>query len=185
MTILAYSETETFYWYKRIEEFLILGDNNKIKFCKDNHLDAKKFSNLYYRIHHPLTHEESFYNKMTAYAQEWVDSGMSQNEFSKKNGISYSKLAQYTAHIRCWKIIEKLKKQENPQVQQDDNESMNFIKIPITAMKREEPMIPEEPEVFEKQNDIEIIISKGVKVSIAPNIDSMKIIKIIELLKDL
>jgi hypothetical protein len=42
-----------------------------------------------------------------------------------------------------------------------------------------------EHEVVEKQNDIEIIISKGVKVSISPNIDSMKIIKIIELLKDL
>lgn len=42
-----------------------------------------------------------------------------------------------------------------------------------------------EPEVLSPKNDIELQISKGVRVLISPELDSMKIIKIIELLKDL
>jgi hypothetical protein len=40
-------------------------------------------------------------------------------------------------------------------------------------------------DVIEAQNDIEITITKGVRVLISPSLESMKIIKIIELLKDL
>lgn len=64
---------------------------------------------------------------------------------------------------------------------------MKFVQITREKDSVSEFSTLKEPqeEFVEKQNDIELIITKGVKVIISPNIDSMKIIKIIELLKDL
>src|SRR5207247_396248 len=56
-------------------------------------------------------------------------------------------------------------------------EVKSYTEIPST---RSDP-----PEVVEPRNDIELNITKGVKVIVSPNIDSIKIIKIIDLLKDL
>jgi hypothetical protein len=62
---------------------------------------------------------------------------------------------------------------------------MNFIQV--ATLQSNFPAIQDSQpaEVIEPQNDLEIIIGKGVKVSIAPNIDTMKVVKIIEFLKDL
>jgi hypothetical protein len=185
MGVLSYSEQETFYWHKRIEEFISSGSDNKVTFCKDNNLDPKKFSNLYYRIYHPLLQDKSYRDKMLRLAKEWPNSGLSQHAFAKKNNVHHNKLSQYVSHVRSWEIIERLEKEN---ATPEDATPMNFIQVPnksLAVAKKQEEFSEAEQEVIEKQNDIEIIISKGVKVSISPNIESMKIIKIIELLKDL
>lgn len=84
------------------------------------------------------------------------------------------------AHLNCTEQLSKLK---NSQV----DSPMKFVQITREKDSVSEFSTLKEPqeEFVEKQNDIELIITKGVKVIISPNIDSMKIIKIIELLKDL
>lgn len=61
---------------------------------------------------------------------------------------------------------------------------MKFI-----TRQEQQPIIPistaPEAEVIEEQNDIELTITKGVKVILTPDFPALKIIKIIELLKDL
>ena len=57
-----------------------------------------------------------------------------------------------------------------------------FIQVPSTQTQA--PVV-HEPEVLRKQNDIELTISVGVKVVVAPEVGADKLVRIIELLKDL
>ena len=69
----------------------------------------------------------------------------------------------------------------------EDKSFMNFVKVntePKVIENTEVKILPT-PLHVESKNDIEIVINKGVRVLISPNIEPMQMIKIIELLKDL
>ena len=81
-------------------------------------------------------------------------------------------------HLRYLEVINRIKLNldKSPPV----NEEMTFRQVISSS-----PVVIPEPEVIQAKNDIELTITKGVRVICSPNLDSMKLIKIIELLKDL
>ena len=64
---------------------------------------------------------------------------------------------------------------------------MKFIKIENPVVQQNQIIQSAEPkqEVLKEKNDVELIISKGVKVVVSPEVGADKLIRIIELLKDL
>lgn len=168
---------EIWYWYQKIEEYKSSGMKQK-EYCEHYEVEYKKFCNMIYRIEYRRTSHPEEYQKNLLIARKYMASGAPASKFAKANDIDIRVLSEMVTHLGYADIIEsmKTKKEEKP---------MRFIEMPMIPMSNGGSHIPTEHEVVEKQNDIEIIITKGVKVSISPNIDSMKIIKIIELLKDL
>lgn len=170
---------EIWYWHKKIQEFHESGMKQK-EYCDHYEVDYKKFCNMLYRIDYKKNTHPDLYADHVPIARKYMKSGIPASKFAKENGIDIRILSEMVTHLGYRDIIEKYKEKE-------ESEPMKFIQVPPVQPRPpagyREPMA--ESEVLEKQNDLEIIIAKGVKVSISPNIDSMKIIKIIELLKDL
>lgn len=172
-------DEEIWYWYQLMEEYL-KQDLPPVKFCENKKINHRKFWNMYYRIIYKSVKYPEFYNKHVPIVRKYMESDLTPDEFCKENNINKSILIDMRTHLNYVDIINRLKEETRVK-------AMKFIEVG----KRQARPVPEKhtdycaSEVIEKQNDIEIIISKGVKVSISPNIESMKIIKIIELLKDL
>ena len=136
-------------------------------------------------------------------AYECLRQKKSTMSFSKENNIEYKHLAEAITHSHYLRRIKKLKQMHadgmlNKTVgvkKEEDHEELKFVQVPrINQIPLSQPIEIKEieiqreetqQEVVEKQNDIELIISKGVKVVVSPNVGTEKLIKIIELLKDL
>ena len=168
---------EIWYWYQKVEEFKTSGMKQK-EYCTEYEIDYKKFCNMLYRIEFKRNTHPDEYKKLVPLTRKYMASGAPASKFAKAHEVDVRVLSEMVTHLGYLDIIESMKaaREEKP---------MQFIQIPTVQGAVARPQIQQEHEVLEKQNDLEIIIAKGVKVSIAPNIDSMKIIKIIELLKDL
>jgi hypothetical protein len=149
-----------------------------------------------FRIVYISNTEPETYKKWVDYAIAYKKSSDSLENFCKIHNIPSKKLSFVGTHLNYLDIIEKMKKKMLPK--ESVPSEMSFVEIPCGAIKQpliQPPsliaevhgykVVSEIPEVIESKNDIEITINKGVKVIIAPNIDPLKIIKIIELLKDL
>lgn len=173
------SEDEVWYWYNKIEEQKNSG-MMLITFCEKYNLNEVKFTNMKHRISYKRDSDPEGYEKLRALTKLWKSSGLRASKFAHEHNINVRYLGQMTTHLNYVAIIEKFKAQQ-------EEKPMHFIEVKATPLSTGESPITQAPisELIEKQNDIEMIITKGVKVTISPNIDSMKIIKIIELLKDL
>jgi hypothetical protein len=170
------SKEEVWYWYEMMETYQKSG-LIQTAFCKENNLDYKVFCNMRFRIIYKRDTEPKLYQKLMSIGREYMSLGYAKGsaEFAKKHGVNPRHLSEVATHIGYLDIIEEIKAEREP-------EQMKFVQVQHQGNLRA-PV--QEAEVVEKQNDLEIIIAKGVKVSISPNIDTMKVIKIIELLKDL
>lgn len=204
MTITI-SDEEIWYWYEWMEKFLAQEQHGQKAFCELHGLDYNTFCNRYYRIVYISRTKKKAYNKFVPIARKYMDSGMLPSKFIINHDISIRDLSMTCTHLGYLDRIEKLKAKNGTISYERMTPKMNFIPvisapIPISngggpsptepivfeESPKLEPYTPNrEPEVMEEQNDLEIMIKKGVKVSIAPNIDATKIIKIIEFLKDL
>lgn len=161
---------EIWYWHQKLEEFRTSGMAQK-EYCDAYDIDYKKFGNMRYRIIYNSESKPELYAKNLALTRKYMTSGIQASKFAKEHDIDVKTLGEMQTHVGYLDIIEKMKLDK-------ESQAMKFVQVP-------QRMAIQDAEIVEKQNDIEIIITKGVKVSISPNIDSMKIIKIIELLKDL
>ena len=75
---------------------------------------------------------------------------------------------------------------KEPDQPEPEKKIMNFItKTDEINLPMPTPEVMQEAEVIEERNNIELTITKGVKVILSPEFETVKIIKIIELLKDL
>lgn len=164
---------EIWYWHQKLEEFHESGMAPK-DYCDSYEVNYKAFSNMKYRIEFKRFTDPALYEKSLPIARKYMASGVQLSKFVKENSIDIKLLGEMCTHLGYIDIIEGRK----AAIAAKEKKPMSFIQVP-------QRMAIQDAEVVEKQNDLEIIISKGVKVSISPNIDSMKIIKIIELLKDL
>jgi hypothetical protein len=145
------------------------------EYCDRENINYKRFTNMLYRIRWKSISDPKTYAHIVPLTREYKRSGQSVLSFSKSNNIRGTLLSECATHLNYLDIIEKFKRQKEPN-------SMNFVQVAAQVPSTENVS---QGEIVEKQNDLEIIIDKGVRVLISPNIDSMKIIKIIELLKDL
>jgi ABC-type ATPase with predicted acetyltransferase domain len=168
-------------WHLQIEKFKTTGMTGS-KYCNTHGIDKKKFSNMSYRILYKKVNDPVLYKKLIEEAKRYLASGIRPSVFARENNLNPSVLSETVTHLGYLEIIENKRKEK-------ENQPMTFHPVPASIQRIIPKTLIVEPEpeqeVVEKQNDIEIIITKGVKVSISPNIDSMKIIKIIECLKDL
>lgn len=178
-SMIKKSPKEIWFWYERIEDFRKSGMTAK-SYCNVNEIEYKRLNNMIYRIDYKKYSDPVEYKKLMQLGRKFKTSEMGPTQFSKAHDIPVRIMGEVVTHMNYLEIIEKVK-------QEKAENRMKFIEVspPPVSHAIESISKPEEAEVIEKQNDLEIIISKGVKVSISPNIDSMKIIKIIELLKDL
>lgn len=161
-------------WYQHIENWKKSGLPQK-KFAESVGISYNKMTNMIFRIIYKATSDPKTYAKLVKFGRSYLESGSKfSSQYAKDNGIMPSHLSEIITHLNYLDIIERMKKEKESQ--------MNFIQVPTMNL----PMLtPQEPQIMEKQNDLEIIISKGVRVSISSNIETMKVVKIIELLKDL
>ena len=175
--MIRLNEKDIWYWYQCIENFNKSGLYLP-QYCEQEGIDYRKFVNAHFRIIYIKERHPEKYRERLLLGKKYLSSGELAREFVKDHNITRNHLGEIVTHIRYMDIIERLKQAKEP-------DGMKFVKVPAIQPRPQADYRGEEAEVIEKQNDIEIIITKGVKVSISPNIDSMKIIKVIELLKDL
>lgn len=168
------------YWYDIYLKYKESG-LQKTVFCKKNNIVLKLFTNKLFRIEYKKYTSPELYKKLFEIGLESFDTTENLYDICDRHNIPFSQLSEIRTHIRWNRVIEELKK--------EDNSNMKFIEIPSKSIPIEPTPITKEPETkteaLKKQNDIEIIINQGVKVLLSPQIDSTKIIKIIEFLKDL
>ena len=170
------SKEEVWYWHEMMETYQKSGLIQTM-FCKENNLEYKVFCNMRFRLIYKRDTEPKLYQKLMSLGREYMALGYAKGaaDFAKKHAVNPRHLSEVATHIGYLDMIEEIKSEREP-------EPMKFVQVQHQG-NLQAPV--QEAELIEKQNDIEILITKGVKVSISPNIDSMKIIKIIELLKDL
>ena len=179
---LKLSDDDIWFWYSAIIEQQE-GELSAPTYCKERFLDYKKFTNMRYRMFYIEHMRPDEYKVLMKAGREFIDSPLQLSEFAKANKVDKTKLTEARTHILYKEAIERLKKERGGK----EAETMNFVQLKNPAKPQMAFLSPppQEHEVVEAQNDIELVITKGVKVMISPQVDSMKIIKIIELLKDL
>jgi hypothetical protein len=202
----TYTDDEVWTWYSHCEN-MKKEELGAMRYARKHNLEYKKLVNMRYRIVFQRESNPESYNKLMKDAKDFKASGLSKSVFCSESGVSKFSIDDAMRHLSWLERIERLSKDRvvlpNPEpVQKPKEEAKLTFKalatgiseeskqlwsksLPIKAGGSHVPDFPPPQEVLEKQNDIEITITKGVKVCIAPGIDSMKIIKIIELLKDL
>jgi phenolic acid decarboxylase len=161
---------EIWYWYQKMEEYKTAGMAQK-EYCDAYEIDYKKFCNMRYRIEYKRDTNPELYTKNVPLTRKYMKSGIAASKFAKENNIDVRLLSEMVTHLSYVDIIESMREAK-------ESQAMKFVQVP-------QRIVQQEAEIVEKQNDLEIIIAKGVKVSISPNIDTMKVVKIIEFLKDL
>lgn len=174
------TDEEIWYWYEKIEDYRKSGLPATL-YCRSNNLDSKKFNNMRITIEYIKYSKPKIYEEYLPAARKYLESGGDINLICAEYNVDKYHLGNMTTHLRYLEVIEKMKKVKG----ETESKPMSFIQVPPKSSVKVYTETPVEPEVVEKQNELEIMITKGVKVSISPNIHSMKIIKIIELLKDL
>ena len=185
---------ETYLWMKKFEEY----NGSKKQFCNENGIPYLSFINVLYRINNcRYTHPER-YIKLMNIGKLYLSrkGGITAKEIASMHNIEKASLTEIITHMRYLSVIEeRLKKQERnkeikfiavePIKASDSNGQMGENSVVASKINESIDFVHQPAEVIINRNDIEITISKGIKVSIAPDIDSTKIIKIIDLLKDL
>jgi hypothetical protein len=170
-------QDEIIYWHKHIVEQEKSG-NSVLRYCEKNGLPYKKFSNMKNRIKYSCQGNQELYNEYVKYARELKKSGMPIGRFCKLHDVDKYRLGEMVTHLSFKDVIESYQKPEQ-------DKPMQFIQVPSVQGAVARPSIAVEAEVMKKQNDVELIISAGVKVVVAPEVGAHKLIRIIELLKDL
>lgn len=179
---LRTDDDEIWYWYEVINEY----HNQKLplgKYCKSKNIDLNKFTGRYARVVYISKSKPELYKKLVPITRKFLSSKIKQSEFIKNNDISKVQLSFMVTHLNYLDAIERMKIAKG-------NKEMNFIKIPqvqplISAIEPNQIQELQVTEVIKKQNDVELVISKGVKVVVSPDVGADKLIRIIELLKDL
>ena len=162
-------------WYQIILKYQAQ-DLPPKKFCEANGLEYKQFCNKLFRIIWKRDREPELYKKCLPLTRKFMEGDMPPHKFVKIHDISLKLLSEMATHLRYNDIIDEMRAIKEP-------ESMKFVQVPTMNL----PMPTPEPqqEILKKQNDLELIISKGVRVVVAPEVGADKLIRIIELLKDL
>jgi hypothetical protein len=169
-----------FEWHKILEKFNSSGMHAK-QFCKENSINYEKFYRMKLRLEHKRYTDPDLYEKLVKLGRSYLTSGIPAGVFSKNHNINILDLSSISTHLRYLDAVQEMKEKGN-------TGSMRLIEIPIvpfTKGGRSEPIEPTEPEVIKKQNSVELTITKGVKVVVSPEVGADKLLRIIELLKDL
>lgn len=173
--MIKMSHDEIWYWYKTLQSQRDSGIPFK-RYADENGIDYKKFSNMKYRLEYKSESDPKLYAQYVPITRHFLESGTPISKYCKEHKVDIKVLSTMVTHLGYVDIIEKLEMKE-------DGKQMQFIQVPTINLPM--PTVHPEPEVLKKQNNVELIISAGVKVVVAPEVGADKLIRIIELLKDL
>lgn len=165
------SHDEIKYWNIKIEEFHRTGMSPR-DYCREYQVDPAKFAMMRQRIEFISVTQPERYKAAIPIVREFMKSYIKPSDFVQTHDIDIGLLCNMATHLRYRDIIEEAK-------------PMEFIQVPTIPMTKGGSPVPVEPEVVKPQNPVELIISSGVKVVVAPEVGADKLIRIIELLKDL
>ncbi len=170
---LKIDREEAWHWHEVFEHYHSQHLPPK-PFCEKYGHEYKKFNNRYHRMIYKSRRHPELYEKLLPITRAYLSSGLLAGQFIKNHDISRKFLSEMQTHLNYVDLIEEMKAEKGIA-------PMKFIQVPAV-----QPRIPVvEAEVMKKQNDVELIISAGVKVVVAPEVGADKLIRIIELLKDL
>jgi hypothetical protein len=175
------STDEIMKWYYIIEDFK-KSNLNRHEYCAKNNFNYTEFMGRYRRIIYRRISNPEEYNAMIPIAKEYLKYGVSPSVLAKENNVSVMILKDYATHLRYLEVIERELKNKG--------KTIEFHEISTVEMKQNfsnviNNKIEINQEIIHPKNDIEITIIKGVKVIISPELGDEKLIKIINLLKDL
>ncbi len=168
------SVEEVIFWYNHMEAHKFSGMKT-FDYCQHNNLNLLTFRNKKSIFTYGTNSAAAKNKKYIDLAIEYKSSTMTSKQFADYHSAKEKAICKASTYLNYQEIID-----EHLRVSKE--EPMSFKSITVSPIM---PPPTPETEFIPVQNDIEIVIAKGVKVIIAPNIDPMKIIKIIELLKDI
>lgn len=192
--MIVASNDEIKFWYDHCE-----GQKKTnfslVNYCHKNKLDSKLFSNWKQRFNPWHGKYKMAKEREIELAELYQATNPPRNYFCNKHGLPVHRLSIILAHLGYMERLKEIydedinesKQKLDVEVPEHENQperqSMQFI----TRTEEMALPIPHAPmaEVIEEQNHIELTITKGVKVTLSPEFPAEKIIKIIELLKDL
>lgn len=151
------------------------------EYAKAHNLSVKSLCNYSYRFFYTRFKDNpEEFERLKALCEKYQNRpmGMTRGTFCKENDVKESIFADVIQHVSVMKTVERVQNK----LDQEKEKPMGFVKIDAPVQKKEQP---QEVEVVEPLNDIELKACDGVKVIISPQIESSKIMKIIELLKEL
>ncbi len=204
------SDEEVWYWYEIFVKFK-QEKITSISFCEKYNIRYADFHSKYAHIIFWMDSKPELYNKLVLLGRKFKSQPESRERFCALNNVPIKHLSRAVTHLNYLDTIERVKKLKSTEKREDEENNeerdgakqMSFIQVPVATKEHhltiQKPPIkhpnesPQAPlilgaphqELLEKRNDIELTITKGIKVTISPNIESEKIIKIIDLLKDL
>ena len=198
------SDDEVWFWYTAIKH---VRDNNLriSKWCAQNKVEESKMWSMIYRIEWKSISDPDNYKELMRFVRQYCDippinarghrPTAVTSEFLRRNPISKKELENGVTHLSYLNLIDRLKSERGEPKFEPQKPNMNFIEVPTLTLNSggspvpvvpiDEQMPSARPVIEPKQNDIELIVSKGIRVIVSPSIDSLKIVKIIELLKDI
>jgi hypothetical protein len=148
------------------------------EFCEINNLNFTDMNNFKYIYDFSRKNKPGYMEKINPIIEEYRITRQPLGSLALKYGIDKKEIAIYARHLNYLNTIEEYKSGQLPK-----EISMDFVKVKSNTQEIASVEIKNEPEFVEKQNDLEIIISKGIKVCISPAIEPLNVIKIIELLR--
>ena len=182
--MLSLDEENIRKWYRIITNYKNSSRSDLTRYCEEIGIRVQQFSDMNGRFFYKQHSNPELYAELLYHSQQLKSGTDKISQYCKKHNVDQRYLAAMNTHLKYKEIAERMDlHKELP---------MNFIPIkPIRSKSPAKlPNIPQKieddvVELLDKQNDIELTISAGIKVCISPNVSSMKIIRIIELLKDL
>lgn len=177
------SNTEIKFWYDMVVKYQ--GSSMPFEyFCKKEGINYKTLKNWMYRMNPWTMKFKDKKEEEIQLAELCIAEEQNHESFCKYNKMDIRRLKRVITYINYMKKInvnyneQKESKEENPVIKslEPTEKTMKFVEV--------EPD-PVHQELITPKNDLELIISKGVKVSVSSEISSEKLITIIEFLRNL
>lgn len=173
-------DEEILYWYRIMRQF----SQEKTRpylFCQKHNLDRLVFDRRRRLILYEEIKGSKAYNEELSHYNEQQNSGLSQSEYCAKVNKHKFYLHSMSAHMSFMERVNLLLNEDNLDKTGKVDEPMSFIKAPAVIPTQSIP----QQELITKKNSIEISISEGIRVLVDEGVCSTKILKIIDLLRDI
>lgn len=166
------------------------------KYSIKYNVDYKKLSNTHYRLFWTKIGKPEERNEREMYVEyakiylELKNSSIS--KFVRDESLDRNKFNVAVQHVQYWNIANKhnLQKNDNEIKEEIIKNPNNIEPMRFISIKEDEKIVLQsikepEQELIKKKNEIELNISKGIKVIVDSDVNTETMIRIIELLKDL
>lgn len=170
-------DEEILYWYRIMRQFSQEKTRSYL-FCQKHNLDKLVFDRRRRVILYEEIKGSKAYNEELSHYNEQKKSGLAQKDYCAKFNKDRNYLHEISAHMSFMERVNLLLNEDNV------DEPMSFIKAPAVIPTQPIAPIPHQ-ELIAKKNSIEISISEGIRVLVDEGVCSTKILKIIDLLRDI